>query len=518
MHIDAREMPNGSLIEGDICIVGAGAAGVSIALQWINTPYKVILLEGGGFSYEDEIQDLYRGKNTGQPYYPLKSSRLHYFGGTTGHWGGMCATMDEIDFTVRDWVQNSGWPIKRSDLDPFYKRAQPILELGPYEYGLEYWKKQDETLVSLPMDESVIYNKMWQFSPPTRFGKKYKDEIVNAKNLTLYTYANVVDIKAFDHLKAVREMTVKNLAGKAHTVRARYFILACNGIQNPRLLLASNSQFPNGLGNENDIVGRYFMEHLEIKTAELWLNKSERMKLYEWTGKPRAEIAFTAEAQRKFQLLNGTASLSPLNMAKEVKPAIETWSADDPRQSEKQLHDANDEVGKTKLIKRLTTDLYASYELFTRMEQHPNPDSRVTLDTEKDALGVPRAQLHWKLSDQEKRSLRKIYEIIGQQIGLHGAGRVRMMEYLRDESDHSWPSLTGGGWHHMGCTRMHDDPKKGVVDPNCRVHSMENIFIAGDSCFTTGGAINPTLTIVALSLRLSDHVKELLDHKGRNSL
>jgi choline dehydrogenase-like flavoprotein len=518
MHIDARELPNNSLIEGDICIVGAGASGIAIALQWINSPYKVILLEGGGFSYEDEIQELYKGKNTGQPYYPLKSSRLHYFGGTTGHWGGMCATMDEIDFTVRDWVPNSGWPIKWADLQPFYNRAQPILELGPYEYGLAYWKKQDENLVSLPLDETVVYNKMWQFSPPTRFGKKYRDSIVNASNFTLYTYANVVDIKAFNHLKAVQEMVVKNLAGKTHTVRARFFILACNGIQNPRLLLASNSQFPMGLGNENDNVGRYFMEHLEIKSAELWLSQSQRMHLYELTGKPRAELAITPAAQKEFRLLNGTASLSPLNFAKDLKPAIETWSLEDPRESERQLHKANEQKRSTKIIKRLASDVYASYQLFTRMEQYPNPDSRVTLETEKDALGVPRAQLHWKLSEMEKRSLRKIYEIIGQQVGLHDAGRVRLMEYLRDEKDSSWPDFTGGGWHHMGCTRMHDDPKKGVVDPNCRVFSMENLFIAGDSCFTTGGAVNPTLTIVALSLRLSDHVRGLMDSKGRNSL
>ena len=499
------------MIEGDICIVGAGAAGLSIALQWINSPHKVILLEGGGFSYEDEIQELYKGPNVGRPYYPLKSSRLHYFGGTTGHWGGMCATMDEIDFTVRSWVPNSGWPIKRADLDPFYERAQPILELGPYEYGLTYWQKQYETLVSLPLDENVVYNKMWQFSPPTRFGKKYRDQVVNAPNLTLYTYANVVDIKAFDHLKAVQEVVVKNLAGKTHKVRARYFILACNGIQNPRLLLASNSQFSKGLGNEHDNVGRYFMEHLEIKSAELWLNSSKKMDLYLLGGRPRAELAITAEAQKQYELLNGTASFLPLNLARDIRPNIETWSSNDPRASEEQLHDAHNKAYKKKWMKRLTTDLYASYELFTRMEQFPNPDSRVTLDSEKDALGMPRAKLNWVLTAQEKRSLRKIYEIIGKQLGLHGAGRVRLMEYLRDENDDRWPDFTGGGWHHMGCTRMHDDPQKGVVDPNCRVYSMENLFIAGDSCFPTGGAINPTLTIVALSLRLSDHVKGLLD-------
>jgi choline dehydrogenase-like flavoprotein len=508
MHIDARKLNDGTLIEGDICIVGAGASGISIALEWINSPYKVILLEGGGFSYEDETQELFRGKTTGQPYYPLRSSRLHYFGGTTGHWGGMCSTMDEIDFQKRDWVENSGWPIKRSDLDPYYKRAHPILELGPYEYSLDYWLKQDDSLIPLPLDKNVVYSKMWQFSPPTRFGKTYKDVIVNAPNLTLYTYANVVDIKAFEHLKSVQEVTVKNHAGKTHTVRAKYFILACNGIQNPRLLLASNQQFPNGLGNENDVVGRYFMEHLEIKSAELWLEDAKKMNLYAWTGKPRAELAIAPAIQEKFRMLNGTASLSPLNIANKIKPAIETWSNQDPRASGEQLHSAHDKVDEKKWLLRLTTDLYKSYELFTRIEQYPNPDCRITLDTEKDALGVPRAKLHWQLGDLEKRSIRNLFQIIGQQVGLAGIGRVRLMEYLQDETDKSWPSFTGGGWHHMGATRMHEDPKKGVVDSNCRVHSMENLFIAGDSCFTTGGAINPTLSIVALSLRLSDHIKE----------
>lgn len=514
MHIDARELSNGTLIEGDICIVGAGAAGISIALQWINTNYKVILLEGGGFSYEDKIQELFKGKTTGQPYYPLQSSRLHYFGGTTGHWAGYCSTMDPIDFTKRDWVENSGWPINKADLDPFYKRAHPILELGPYDYSFESWQKKDKKMISIPMDQNKVWNKMWQFSPPTRFGKTYKDDIVNAKNIHLYTYANATDIKAFDTLQSVQEITVANHAGKIHTVRAKYFILSCNAIQNPRLLLASNKQFPKGLGNENDVVGRYFMEHLEIKSAELWLNESNEMDLYSLRGKARAELAISPELQQKYRILNGTASMSVLNIAKEVKPAIETWSEDDPRASEDKLHDAHKKVAEKRWLIDLTTDLYKSYELFTRIEQYPNPDCRITLDTEKDSLGVPRAKLHWQLSMLEKRSIRKMYEVIGQQIGQSGFGRVRLMEYLENENDDTWPAFTGGGWHHMGTTRMNIDPQKGVVDANCKVHSMQNLFIASSSVFPTAGAVNPTLTIIALSLRISDHIKELIKKEG----
>jgi choline dehydrogenase-like flavoprotein len=505
MHIDARNLPNQTLIEGDICIIGAGAAGISMALEWIDTPYKVILLEGGGFEYETQMQDLYKGKTTGQRYYPLESARLHYFGGTTGHWSGFCSPLDPIDFEQRDWVPHSGWPINRQDLDPFYARAHKNLDLGPYEYAESYWKEKDPSLDSLPFNEEVVFNKMWQFSPPTRFGTKYKDTIVNAPNIHLYTYANVTNIAANEHASNIQEVTIKNFAGKEHTVRAKYFVTACCAIQNARLLLVSNKQSPKGLGNENDLVGRYFMEHLEIKSAELWLTEPEILKLYAWEygkTKARAELAISADKQRELKILNGTASLMPLDIARKEPAFIDIWTADTTQRKKNMAKvdamekDANSKNG------------YSSFQLFTRIEQAPNPNSRVTLDTEHDALGVPRAMLHWELTPLEKRSIRTIYELIGQQLGITSKGRVRLMEYLQNEHDNSWPGFTGGGWHHMGTTRMSDDPKQGVVDANCKVHGINNLFVAGSACYPTSGAPNPTLTLVALTLRLSDHLKK----------
>ncbi len=154
--------------------------------------------------------------------------------------------------------------------------------------------------------------------------------------------------------------------------------------------------------------------------------------------------------------------------------------------------------------------LTKSYELYTRIEQAPNPDSRVTLDAEKDSLGVPRAKLHWELTPLEKTSIRKIYELIGQEMGKAGNGRVKLMDYLKDANDNSWPEFTGGGWHHMGTTRMSDEPKNGVVDKHCKVHGIDNLHIAGASCYTTAAAPNPTLTCIALTLLMSDHVKALM--------
>jgi choline dehydrogenase-like flavoprotein len=515
MYKDARTSVNGTLIEGDICIVGAGAAGISMALGWINTPYKVILLEGGGFEYDEKVQELFDGKTTGQRYYPLKSSRLHYFGGTTGHWAGFCSTFDHIDFNKRDWVPLSGWPISRNDLDPFYARAQKNLELGPYDYSVKYWQKTDPSLTPLLSDDKVVWNKMWQFSPPTRFGDKYRDNIIKAKNIHLYNYANVTDITANENASEIKEVTMKNHEGREHKVRAKIFVLACCSIQNARLLLVSNKQAAKGLGNDNDLVGRHFMEHLEINSGELWLEKPNPLKLYALNygvTRARAELAISEEKQIEHKILNGTISLTPLAMAKNMKPMIDIWTNNDPRKSLGNLLESFEKVGK-EAAKNPHADNGISFQLMTRIEQTPNPSSRVTLDTEKDSLGVPRAMLHWELTQLEKRSIRKINELLGQQVGREGVGRVKMFDYLQDEKDSSWPSFTGGGWHHMGTTRMSDNPKEGVVDANCKVHGISNLYMAGSSCFTTAGAPNPTLTLTALTLRLSDHLKQQIKSK-----
>jgi choline dehydrogenase-like flavoprotein len=512
MHIDARQLENGSVIEGDICIVGAGAAGISMALQFSGSSRKVILLEGGGFDYEERMQDLYAGTSSGQRYFPLRSIRLHYFGGTTGHWAGFCAPFDDIDFSEREWVPHSGWPIGKADLDPYYVKAHEILELGPYDYREEYWKPRMKGWNPLPFDRKVVWNKLWQFSPPTRFGKKYRDPIVQSKNVHLYTYAQVTNIHSDRSGKHIDSLTIKNHTGKEQTVRAKKFILACCAIQNARLLLASDDSSPKGIGNENDLVGRYFMEHIEMKSAELFLGKPDDLYMYMWNfgTKVRSELAISPDHQKKLAILNGTSSLSPLESAKKQKAFIDNWEDASGNGMAKEMRELDvPSAGDTKTeVDKALQKGYASFQLFTRIEQAPNPESRITLGSEKDELGLRRAHLHWQFTDLEKRSIRAIHSLIGKEAGRSGVARVRLLEYLHDPQDDSWPSFTGGGWHHMGTTRMHSDPKKGVVDAHCKVHGVDNLYIAGSSCFTTAGAPNPTLTLVALSLRLAEHIRQ----------
>jgi len=246
-----------------------------------------------------------------------------------------------LHFKKRDWINDSGWPINQETLLPYYKRASVNVDIDNSDFDLKYWLKQDPGFIPLPFDDEVIWSKIWKFSKPTRFGTKYRDSIVNSKNIHLYTYANVVDITTNESLQTVNTVTVKNYTGKTFTASARYFILACAGIQNPRVLLAANKQAVRGLGNDNDLVGRFFMEHAEFKSAELWLHQKSELTLYMIVQpRIRAELAIMPKTQAEFEILNGMVSFTPLDYAKQMPSYIQLWNTPDPRVNEEQARRA----------------------------------------------------------------------------------------------------------------------------------------------------------------------------------
>ena len=509
MHTDIRALDSNTRLHADLCIVGAGAAGIAIALEWAGSSRSVLLLEGGGLDLDSEIQDLYRGSILGQPYYPLESASLHYLGGATGHWAGFCTTLDRIDFERRDWVPESGWPIARSDLDVYYNRAHRYLELGPYEYDVKHWEEADVEQQRLPVDPRVAWTKIWQFSPPTRFGTKYYDELVRAQNIHLLTYANVCDITANAALDRVTGVEVRTHAGKSFWIQAEDIVLACGAMQNARLLLAADRQMPGGLGNKHDLVGRYFMEHIEMPAAELILRDplATKMKLYKrYPGitKVRGELAVSEDVQRERKILNGTASFQPGIKGGSGKSTFQMYP---PAYIEKYRANTRTVVAPPTIDERRRVPAsYPVYHLMTRQEQAPNPHSRVILSTERDSLGLRRADLDWRLSPLDKHSMRTFFELLGTEFRRSGVGSMELRDWLRAD-DSNWPTFLSGGWHQMGTTRMHSDPCHGVVDADCRVHGMSNLFVAGASVFPTGGAGNPIMTVVALALRLSDLLK-----------
>ncbi|HBY96448.1 MAG: GMC family oxidoreductase [Ardenticatenaceae bacterium] len=565
MFIDARTIPDNQVLETDVCIIGAGAAGITLAREFIDRPFRVSMLESGDFEYNQETQSLYEGENVGLPYYPLQASRLRYFGGTTNHWGGTCRPFDDFDFEKRDWIPYSGWPIRRSDLEPYYDRARTICQLSSAEWDTSYWQERDKS-PALPSLGDQIVSRLAQIVPThlRSFGKNFRDEILQAQNIITYLNANVTEIETDDTAQTVSGVRVACLAGNQFSITAKIFVLAVGGIENPRLLLLSNKRQPNGLGNQNGLVGRFFLEHPRFEAGIILpSNPHTRTDFYEphlvGNSKITGYLSLSEETRRREELVDVQIKLRPVYEETYVKAAgskdvaslrylVKAFRG---RKSINNFdkHAANvvrDMMSWQKLIipgaPTLTPDpmviaqitesglsgleplvseylgdiaLFAYGKIFnnipiqgirllTRIEPVPNPESRVTLSTERDRLGQNRVRLDWRLSPLDKRSVIRTLEILGAEAGRAGFGRLQIKI---DDDDTTWPADIRGGWHHMGTTRMSDDPRQGVVDGNCQMHGISNLFVAGSSVFPTPGSGTPTLTLTALALRLADHIK-----------
>ncbi|WP_185961369.1 FAD-dependent oxidoreductase [Telmatospirillum sp. J64-1] len=502
MISDLRTRDSDQPILADICIIGGGAAGITIAHELIGSGLSVCLLESGGVDYDPPTQTLYEGITTGQPYFPLDATRLRYFGGSTNHWSGWCTPLMDIDFKPRPWLKDSGWPFSAEHLHPFYERAQHLCRLASYAYDRAPWP-EDPPLPAF--DPALIQRRFWQVSQvepwdmPVSFSTAYRPALELADNVEVILHANVTSIEATENAQAVDHLRVSTLEGKTARVQAQYYILACGGIENARLLLLSDSVETAGLGNRHDLVGRYFQEHPHIPVGEVFVGSLLHDRLQGLQPHEHEEVVFLAglfpaeDFQRRARILNTSIMLGDIL----------------PIQAEHPIP----LPGRLLRYGPGPLSLTHSAPLFARSEQLPDPESRILLSHDRDSLGLRRPHLHWKLNDIDCETISVFTKLVGAEIARLGLGRVRVADWLREERPSFPPDLYGGN-HHMGTTRMSEDPRKGVVDADCRVHSVHNLFIAGSSVFPTSGAGNPTFTIVALALRLADHMKDLftLDH------
>ena len=234
------------------------------------------------------------------------------------------------------------------------------------------------------------------------------------------------------------------------------------------------------------------------------------MNFYRWHNKVSTELRVSDKQQEKLEILNATISLLPLEEEIKREASMTSWSFKDPRKSLQNFNDYYSKSYERSRLKRLfLAGNFSSYGVYTRLEQSPNRESRITLNENIDTLGMPKVDLHWAFTTLDKKSLRESNILLGQQIGAIGLGRLKLNDFLADENDKTMPETISGGWHHIGTTKMNKDPKKGVVDENCKVHGINNLYVAGSSCFPTAGAVNPTLSIVAMSLRLSNYLQNL---------
>jgi choline dehydrogenase-like flavoprotein len=533
MFTDARKVSNGTVVEADIAIVGAGAAGISLALELTGRGLSVCLLESGGMEFAWPNQALYSGRNVGLPYFALDVCQLRYLGGNTNAWGGWCRPLDSMDFDSRPWVEQSGWPFQISALEPYYRRAHEICQVASNDYDPERAMSElaHPRAKLLPFDTARLETTIYRFSPPTRFGQVYRGALRRARDLRCYLNANVLAIKTDASARTVTRLAVGTLSGVGFEVAARHYVLAAGGIENARLLLLSNDVAANGLGNQHDLVGRFFMEHPHTKRELIVPTRRLASGVYGEMFHSRAIMARMSlpdALQRREKLLNYSANLHAVYIGQDsrgwlaLRKAVLSLSR--TRRSDPFIR--LPPYGRKGLSRRQILDMVRQFDrmsiagllrlfqpnrfikgfmLESKPEQAPNPDSHVTLDDARDAFGLRRVKVDWRMLPIDRRTAVRGEEIIDAELRRLGIGSAAP---LPQEEIEDWPDNLEGGWHQLGTTRMHADATRGVVDPNARVHGMSNLFIAGGSVFPTCGTAPPTLTIVALALRLASHLKQ----------
>ncbi len=529
MFIDARTISKNTVIETDVCIIGAGAAGITLARELTEQPFKVSLLESGGLEFESDTQSLYRGESVGLPYFPLEAARLRYFGGTTNHWGGASRPLDSIDFQARDWVSESGWPFARAHLLPFYERAQSVLQLGPFVYEGDAWETEERPRAVF--NGGTLTSVVLQQSPPTRFGQVYRESIRKASNVDTYLHANVLEIETNESARSATRVRVSALDKNEFFVSARVFVIATGGIENARLLLLSDRFARGGLGNTHGLVGRYFMDHPIAPWGKAGIIAPSGFPLPFYAERNEGEITSggttekatfwgfimpSAKTLRRERMLGFGFAVRAVPPALDSEPGVESARHIKRALGRGEWPDnfwehvgtvASDFDSVTFLgCKELTgQSLLTVIEIMYWAEPYPNLDSRVSLSGKRDAFGQRRVRLNWRLTERDKRNMARALEILAGELGRSGLGRLGANPAVWGDD---WQSLLEGSYHHMGTTRMHREATRGVVDPNCRVHGVSNVYLAGSSVFPTSGHSNPTLTIVALALRLADHIKQ----------
>lgn len=546
--VDFRQAASPADIEADICIVGAGAAGLAIAWAFVGTRVRVCVLEGGGLAADERNQALLEGSSVGVPEFDPGASRLRAFGGTCNYWGRGCIPLANL--TPRDWVPHSGWPIAYEELVPHYTKARTFCGLDPHDFGEDTFLTP-ASRKPLAFETDALEHKTFATSPMI-FGREYHEAFQRADNITVLLNANLLSLEAVPSGRRVRHAYIGTLDGRRGQVRAAHYVLACGGIENARLLLASDSVVPQGLGNEHDLVGRYFMDHPSGKLGALFTHRPDVViRPYDRNvpmGRPQVhpEICLSEQAQREHRILSGRVrpfafeepvpeglqALRDLRAAMRARQRNENWAIKarvcgrrngEPDYIAKAMPPPDDirtltlraglnagDIAKafSRKLRRKPTVRTERVDLIGYFEQVPNRDSRITLGEERDALGMRKVSVDWRLTELDRHTYRTAAQLFGGELARACNGRFQTEAWL--EEDDAVPQVFGTS-HHMGTTRMADDPREGVVDRDCKVHGVDNLHVAGSSVFPTGSWAFPTFTIVALSLRLAEQLRSRLE-------
>jgi choline dehydrogenase-like flavoprotein len=554
-----RDLPAGAALATDLCIVGGGPAGLTLVSQFIGARTRVFLLESGGMDQEPETEALNDVESVGLRRAPQNVTRRRGLGGSSAIWSGRCGTLDAIDYQCRSWIADSGWPISAQDLEPYLDRAGEILGLGPGVYGdrlLDLLRNREPRPT---WDRRTLLPVVWQYSKhgntadalrdfsgvgaigaenigvlqhagaprPTHFGEAFRGALQQAENVCVLLHANATQIETDETGERARSVEASTPEGRKMRISASHVVLCCGGIDNARLLLASRSVNPRGVGNDRDVVGRYLMDHpyVELGAYEGRGDESVRRRLgLRWLDRQGVRhvyqlgVRMSPAFQRRNELLNCAVQLnefgdSPpvMSCARRVAEAVRCgqMSRDTARNALHALRNGRELVTGIRdryLLRRPNLPTPSRVVIGCVVEQAPDPSSRITLSEQRDNIGIPRARIDWRAADLEFDTARELWRLVQASLARIGAAIPAEATWLKEGSD-AFRARIHDMAHPIGTTRMAHDPRSGVVDANCAVHGVGGLYCAGSSVFSTAGYMNPTLMIVALSLRLADHLK-----------
>ena len=494
MELDAARFREGTTLDTDTCIVGAGPAGLVLASELVDKRCDVILLESGGHGPEAEILALNDGDMSGDVYAGLGATRHRAVGGTAQLWnsaaggriGAKYAPLDAADFERRPDREESGWPLALDGLRADYERAQQICGLGPFAYDAAAWS--DELHQPWAALGPALVSRVYQAGSRDALLSPLRARISRATNVRLCTHATAI---ALHGGRAITSVSVASPGGARWNVRAKRIVLAAGAVENARMLLLREH---SAGGISSEWLGRGFMEHPRDRALTLHPRSDglyEQSAFYDqWRAADGTwlvgRIALDHAALGSKDLLNASATLFPRASARRVR-----FRAALPAFAARWLRSEGHGWSRARAGGRA----YEGFDVLLNVEQSPHRENRVTLSARRDSLGVPLPLLHWRWRAEDHARLERVRTLFGRE--LEALGTVTI-----DRDAHPDPNAH----HHAGTTRMHDDPNLGVTDRDGRVHATDNLYVAGASTFPTAGFANPMLTIVALSVRLARHL------------
>jgi choline dehydrogenase-like flavoprotein len=551
--LDAKKVAHGASLTSEVCIIGSGPAGITLALELMRSNVAVAVLAGGRRRERAADRDLYRGViDSAHPHEPLENSRRRAYGGSSIAWGGRCVPLEPIDFQHRAWVPSSGWPIGYSDLLPYFGKAMDLCEAGPFSFdAADTFSPQHAPMMDGFDCPEIITSRLERWSPPTNFARRYGSQLRRARLVRVLVGGHATHIQLKTSGRSVDHIKASAWPGHEFSVRARAYVLAAGGIENPRLLLCSNDVHAKGIGNTRDLVGRFYMSHLTGVAQTVSITRRGPMFRHGFEKDRdgvycRRRFALTPTAQTEREVGNAIATLTrpPISNAAHRDPLYsaaflakqygatlrrggvrglpaelrqgtparrEHWKviahASPTSAASVLLVISQRYLAKRRLPMLLAPASAPEHYLCYQTEHAPNRDSRVALSKERDALGLPRIMMRVAFSDVDIRTVVELHRVISARLDATGTGSLQFDEaYIRDHLSQSLKNF-GSSNHHLGTTRMSRSRDSGVVDANCRMHDVDDLFVIGGSVFPTGGHANPTLTIVALAARLAVHLR-----------